>query len=59
MTAPGRAMTDLANSVLNWLSANSVVLGVPAQNWMLVFGVGLLIYIAAVVIADRRQSRAR
>jgi hypothetical protein len=52
-------MTDLANSVLNWLSANSVVLGVPAQNWMLVFGVGLLIYIAAVVIADRRQSRAR
>ena len=59
MTAPGQTMTDLANSVLNWLSANSVVFGIPAQNWMLVFGVGLLIYIAAVVIADRRQSRAR
>jgi len=52
-------MQDFANIVLNWLAANSVVFGVPAQNWMLVFAGGLLIYIAAVVIADRRNPRPR
>ena len=52
-------MTDFSNTVLNWLTANSELFGVPAQNWMLVIGGGLLIYIAALVIAERRQPRVR
>jgi hypothetical protein len=52
-------MTDFSNTVLNWLTANREVFGIPAQNWMLVIGGGLLIYIAALAIAGSRQSRGR
>jgi hypothetical protein len=49
-------MTDFSTNVLKWLAANSVVWGVPAQNWMLIAGAGLVLYIVALVIADRRHS---
>jgi hypothetical protein len=52
-------MWDFYSIALNWLNAENEVIGVPAQNWMLILGAGLLIYIAAVVIADRRQPRIR
>ena len=42
---------------MDWLTSNSVWFGVPAENWMLVIGGGLLIYIAVLVIAERRQMR--
>jgi hypothetical protein len=40
-------------TVLNWLIGNCDLLGLPCQNWMWVFAVGLLFYIAALVIAGR------
>jgi hypothetical protein len=60
---PGAAYTDAmsnySDAVMDWLAANSELFGVPAQNWMLVIGGGLLIYIAVLVIAKRRQPRVR
>ena len=50
-------MTDYLHATLNWLNAENQVIGVPAQNWMLVIGAGLLIYIVVVVVADLRHSR--
>lgn len=52
-------MWDFYSTALNWLNAENEVIGVPAQNWMLVIGAGLLIYIVAVVIADHRDSHVR
>ena len=52
-------MTNYLHATLNWLNAENEVIGVPAQNWMLIIGAGLLIYIVAVVIADRRDQRVR
>jgi hypothetical protein len=52
-------MTNFFKAVLNWLSANSELLGVPAQNWMLVIGAGLLIYIAVLIVTGSRQPRVR
>ncbi len=45
--------------MLNWLTANCDLLGLPAQNWMLVVGGGLLLYIAALAISRGRQARIR
>ena len=50
-------MTSFSNTVLNWLIANSLVFGVPTDNWILLIGGGLLFYIAVLVIAGRCQSR--
>ena len=50
-------MTNFSNTVLNWLVANSLVFGVPTDNWILLIGGGLLFYIAVLVIAGRCQSR--
>jgi hypothetical protein len=52
-------MKDIANTALNWLAANRVVWGVPAQNWMLIVGGVLVLYIVALVIAEHRHPRAR
>ena len=42
--------------MLNWLTANCELFGLPGQNWMLVVGGGLLLYIAALAIS-RRPAR--
>jgi hypothetical protein len=42
----------------NWLTDNCWLLGLAGQNWMLVVGGGLLIYIGALAIA-RRRARAQ
>jgi hypothetical protein len=51
-----KPMMNFSTTLLNWLGANSVVWGVPAQNWMLIAGAGLALYIVGLVIADRRHS---
>jgi len=45
--------------MLNWLVGNCEVFGVTGQNWMLVVGGGLLLYIAMLMVARRRQPRTR
>ena len=45
--------------MMDWLIGNCDVLGLPCQNWMWVFGVGLLIYIAVLVVAGRRRGGGR
>jgi hypothetical protein len=44
---------------MDWLVGHIDVFGVTIENWMLVIGGGLLLYIAALVIAERRRPRAR
>ena len=58
-TGQVQTMADFFNTVLNWLSANSVLFGIPAQNWMLVVGAGLVLYIAVLIVAGCRHPRAR
>ena len=53
-------MSDYSHALMNWLVGNSNLFGIPAENWMLVIGGGLLIYIAGLVIAERcRPARTR
>jgi hypothetical protein len=52
----GLALGDTRQIMLNWLIGNCDLFGLPCQNWMWVFGGGLLIYIAVLVIAGRRQT---
>jgi hypothetical protein len=52
-------MSTYSHALMNWLAANSELFGLPAENWMLVIGGGLLIYIAVLIIAERRHARAR
>ena len=42
--------------MLDWLIGNCDVFGLPCQNWMWVFGAGLLIYIAVLIVAGRRKT---
>jgi hypothetical protein len=42
--------------MLNWLTGNCELFGLPGQNWMLVVAGGLLLYIAVVVIGSFRQT---
>ena len=51
-------MSDFLNTALNWLAANRVLFGVPAQNWMLVVGAALVVYIAVLIVTENRQPRA-
>lgn len=44
------AVTRIVHTVLDWLIGNCDVFGLPCQNWMWVFALGLLLYIAALVI---------
>jgi hypothetical protein len=41
--------------MLDWLTGNFNLFGLPGQNWMVLVGGGLLLYIAILVIAQRRQ----
>lgn len=45
--------------MLNWLTTNCDLFGLPGQNWMLVVGGVLLLYVAAPVITNRRQTGIR
>ncbi len=45
--------------MLDWLTANCEVFGLTGQNWMLVVGSGLALYIAIMVVARRRRLRTR
>ena len=38
--------------MLNWLTENCELFGLPGQNWMLVVAGGLLLYIAVLVIGS-------
>jgi hypothetical protein len=51
-------MADFLNTALIWLAANRVLFGVPAQNWMLVVGGALVLYIVVLIVAGNRQPRA-
>jgi hypothetical protein len=43
--------------MMDWLVGTCDMFGPPCQNWMWVFGAGLLLYIAVLVIGGRRQTR--
>ena len=58
-TAYTAAMSNYSHALMNWLVGNSDLFGVPAENWMLVIGGGLLVYITVLVIAGRCHARAR
>ncbi len=51
-------MADFFNTVLIWLSANRVLFGVSAQNWMLVVGAALVLYIVVLIVSESRHPRA-
>ena len=44
---------------MDWLVGNIEVFGVTIENWMLVIGGGLLLFIAILVIEERRHPRVR
>jgi hypothetical protein len=44
--------------MLNWLTSNCELFGLPGQNWMLVVAGGLLLYIAVLLIGSFRQTGA-
>lgn len=52
--APG-----LARAMLDWLTKNCDLFGLPAQNWMLVVGGGLLLYIGVLALPRRRRRNTR
>jgi hypothetical protein len=45
--------------MLNWLVGNCELFGLTGQNWMWLIGGGLLLYVAMLAIARRRQARMR
>jgi hypothetical protein len=45
--------------MMNWLVGNCDLFGLPCQNWMLVTGGGLLLYLAVLAIVQPRQPRVR
>ena len=51
-------MSDFTNNLLDWLTANCDLCGGAGQNWMLVAGGGILLYIGMLVIAQRRHTRS-
>lgn len=50
---------DACLAMLDWLTGNWQLFGLASQNWMLVIGGGLLLYIAMLVIARGRQPGVR
>lgn len=52
-------MQDAAHAVLDWLVGDYHLFGLTGQNWMLVVGDGLLLYIAGLVIGWRRPTGTR
>ena len=45
--------------MLDWLTGNIELFGLPGQNWMLVLAGGLVLYIAVLAIGRHRQTGAR
>jgi hypothetical protein len=45
--------------MLNWLTNNYELFGLPGQNWMLVVAGGLLLYIAMLAIGSFRRTGTR
>jgi hypothetical protein len=45
--------------MLSWLVDNYDLLGLPCQNWMVLIGGGLLLYVATLLIARRRRAGLR
>jgi len=56
--ATPRFIPSRIGTVLNWLTHDWHFLGMTGQIWMPVFGAGLLVYIAILIIARRRDTRA-
>ena len=50
-------MNDATETMLNWLIGNYVIFGLNGQNWMLLVGGGLLLYIGALIAARHVQDR--
>jgi len=46
-------------AMMNWLVANCDLFGLPFQNWMLLVGGGLLLYLAVLAVVRPRRTRAR
>ena len=42
--------------MLDWLTDNIEMFGLPAQKWMLLLGLGLLLYIGVIAFPRRRRS---
>jgi hypothetical protein len=42
--------------MLEWLTNDLNLFGLPAQNWMLLLGAGLLLYIGVLALPRRRRS---
>ncbi|MBI3703749.1 MAG: hypothetical protein HY244_07870 [Rhizobiales bacterium] len=42
--------------MLDWLTDDIALLGLPAQNWMLLLGGGLMLYIGALAFPRRRRT---
>ncbi|HZL38686.1 MAG TPA: hypothetical protein VFC45_00190 [Pseudolabrys sp.] len=55
----GSRTGDTFHIMMDWLIGNCDLIGLPCQNWMWVFGAGLLIYIAVLVVAGRRRTGGR
>jgi hypothetical protein len=45
--------------MLDWLTDDIDLFGLPAQNWMLLLGGGLLLYIGVLAWPRRRRSGPR
>jgi hypothetical protein len=43
---------------MDWLTDNIELFGLPAQNWMLLLGGGLLLYIGVLAFPRRRRRRS-
>lgn len=48
---------EFAVAGLDWLTGNCWMFGLAGQNWMLVAGGGLLVYIGALAVVRYRQTR--
>jgi hypothetical protein len=46
-------MQDIKDTVLDWLTGSFDVFGVTIQNWMVVIGGGLLLYVALLNLTRR------
>jgi hypothetical protein len=44
--------------MLNWLVGNSNLFGLPVQNWMLLVGGALALYILTLVVARQRRANS-
>lgn len=42
--------------MLDWLTKDTNLFGLPAQNWMLLLGGALLLYIGVLAFPQRRRS---